>query len=145
MHSPSVGPLTWGPVADALAVRQHESVIPSLLDVADADLPFWPRVVNAVNAAMSRLDQGQFVLLVAHSNAGLFMPLLVTHAVRPLRCCLFVFAALPARARQTPAAPTELLDFLRGKVTDGRLPPCTEWVAGRTSRHCSPTPRRGRR
>jgi hypothetical protein len=126
-------------------VRQHESVIPSLLDVADADPPFWPRVVNAVNAAMSRLDQGQFVLLVAHSNAGLFMPLLVTHAVRPLRCCLFVFAALPARARQTPAAPTELLDFLRGKVTDGRLPPCTEWVAGRTSRHCSPTPRRGRR
>ena len=106
VHSPSVDPLTGGPVADARAVRQHESVIPSLLDVADADPPFWPRVVNAVNAAMSRLDQGQFVLLVAHSNAGLFMPLLVTHAVRPVRCCLFVFAAPPARARQTPAAPT---------------------------------------
>jgi hypothetical protein len=35
--------------------------------------------------------------------------------------------ARPARARQTPAAPTQLLDFLRGKVTDGRLPPWTEW------------------
>jgi hypothetical protein len=127
VHSPSVGPLTWGPVADALAVRQHGSVIPSLLDVADADPPFWPRVVDVVNAAMSRLDQDQCVLLVAHSNAGLFVPLLVTHAVRPVRCCIFVDAALPARARQTPAAPTELLDFLRGKVTDGRLPPWTEW------------------
>ena len=53
-------------------------------------------MVDVVNAAMSRLDQDQCVLLVAHSNAGLFMPLLVTHAVRPIRCCLFVDAALPA-------------------------------------------------
>lgn len=49
------------------------------------------------------------------------------HAVPPVRCCLFVDAALPARARHTPAAPTELLDFLRGKMTDGRLLPWTAW------------------
>jgi hypothetical protein len=84
-------------------------------------------VVDVVNAAMSPLDQGQCVLLVAHSNAGLFVPLLVRHTVRPVRCCLFVDAALPARAAQTPVRPTELLDFLRGKVTDGRLLPWTEW------------------
>jgi hypothetical protein len=127
VHSPAVGPLTWAAVADSLAVRRRESVIPSLLDVADVEPPFWPRVVDVVNAAMSRLDQGQAVVLVAHSNAGLFVPLLVMHAVRPVRCCLFVDAALPARAGQTPAAPAELLHFLRGKVTDGRLPPWTEW------------------
>jgi hypothetical protein len=119
-------------------------VIPSLLDVADAEPPFWRRVVDVVNAAISRLDQGQRVLLMAHSNAGLFMPLLVGHAVRPVRCCLFVDAALPARAQQTPAAPTELLDFLRGKVSHGRLPPWTE-CGTRTFRHCSPTRQRGRR
>ena len=127
VHSPSVGPLTWGPVADALAMPKHKSVVPSLLDVADAEPPFWPRVVEVVNAAMSRLDQGQCVLLVAHSNGGMFVPLLVTHALRPVRCCLFVDAALPAQARQTPVAPTERADFLRGKVSDGRLPPWTEW------------------
>ena len=77
-----------------------------------------------VNATMSRLDRDSCVLLVAHSNAGLFVPLLVAHVVR---CCLFVDAALPVQARQTPAAPTELLDFLRGKVSDRRLPPWTEW------------------
>jgi hypothetical protein len=127
VHSPSVGPLTWAPVADRLGARGHESVVPSLLDVADAGPPFWPRVVDDVNAAMSRLDQDRPVLLVAHSNAGLFMPLLVTHAVRPVRACLFVDAALPPPAGSTAAVPTELLDFLRGKVTDGRLPPWTDW------------------
>jgi hypothetical protein len=85
-------------------------------------------VVDVVNAAMSRLDQDQCVLLVAHSNAGLFMPLLVTHAVRPIRCCLFVDAALPARTRQTSAAPNQLLAFLRGKVNDG-MPWATEAAA----------------
>ena len=108
-------------------MRKHECVVPSLLDVADAGPPFWPRVVDVVNAAMSRLDRDSRVLLVAHSNAGLFMPLLVAHAVRPVRCCLFVNASLPAHARQTPVGPTQLLDFLRGKVSDGRLPPWTEW------------------
>ena len=38
-HSLYVGPLTCGPVADALAVRQDDSVILSLLDVANADPP----------------------------------------------------------------------------------------------------------
>jgi hypothetical protein len=95
-------------------------------------------LVDVVNAAMSSLDQGQCVLLVAHSNAGLFVPLLVSHAVRPVRCCLFVEAALPARAGQTRVTPTELLDFLRGKVTDGG---CRRGASGgrRTRRHCSPT------
>ena len=45
-------------------------------------------------------------------------------------CCLFVDAALPARAGQTPVAPIELLNFLRGKASDGRLPPWTEWWDG---------------
>ncbi|HEY3086743.1 MAG TPA: hypothetical protein VGJ59_01595 [Jatrophihabitantaceae bacterium] len=127
VHSPSVGPLTWQPVAERLAARGHECIVPSLLDVADAGEPFWPRVVDDVAAATSRLDRAQQMLLVAHSNAGLFVPLLVKHAVRSVRGCLFVDAALPPRADSTPVVPAELLDILRGKVTNGRLPPWTEW------------------
>jgi len=127
IHSPSVGPLTWAPVADRLRARGHESIVPSLLDVAEAAAPFWPRVVEDVTAATRRLNPDRSVLLVAHSNAGLFVPLLVTHADRPVSGCLFVDAALPAPADSTPVVAAELLDLLRSKVTDGRLPPWTEW------------------
>jgi hypothetical protein len=127
VHSPSVGPLTWTRVADRLRVRGQETIVPALLDVADAGPPFWPRLVEDVAKAMSQLDPHRPVLLVAHSNAGLFVPLLVTHAVRPVHGCIFVDAALPPPAHETPVAPAELLDFLRSKATNGRLPPWTEW------------------
>ena len=130
VHSPSVGPLTWAPVADGLAARGWDNVVPSLLDVANADPPFWPRVVDAVTAAVSDLTPAQPVLLVAHSNAGLFVPLLMSRAPRPVHACLFVEAALPARAESTPVAPEELLEFLRAKTSDGRLPPWTQWWDG---------------
>jgi len=127
VHSPSVGPLTWAPVAERLRTRGHDSVVPSLLDVVEAGAPFWPRVVADVNAALSRLDSDRAVLLVVHSNAGLFVPVLVTQAERPVLGCLFVDAALPARSGSTPVVPIELLEVLRAKVSDGVLPPWTQW------------------
>ena len=127
VHSPSVGPLTWAPVADRLRARGRESIVPSLLDVAGADPPFWQRIVDDVNTAMSRLEPDRPVLLVAHSNAGLFVPLLAEHAVRSVQGCVFVDAALPALADSTPVVPAELLDVLRGMERDGRLPPWTDW------------------
>ena len=95
VHSPSVGPLTWAPVATQLEARGWRSVVPSLLDVADAGPPFWPRVVDDVTAVVSGLSPHQPVVLVAHSNAGLFMPLLASNVSRPVLGCLFVDAALP--------------------------------------------------
>jgi hypothetical protein len=78
-------------------------------------------------AELVRVDQNASVLLVAHSNAGLFVPLLVAHAPRAVRGCLFVDAALPALGDSTPVAPAQLLDFLRNKVVGDRLPPWTQW------------------
>jgi pimeloyl-ACP methyl ester carboxylesterase len=80
VHSLSVGPLTWKPIANRLAARGREGVVPSLLKVADAGGPFWPRVVEDV-AAAGRLEHDRRMVLVAHSNAGLLVPLLVKHAV----------------------------------------------------------------
>lgn len=67
------------------------------------------------------------MVLVAHSNAGLFVPVLVEHATRPVRACLFVDAGLPALAPTTPVAPSGLLDMLRERAVDGLLPPWTDW------------------
>jgi hypothetical protein len=128
VHSPSVGPSTWAPVADRLRASGREAVVPSLREVGEGDPPFWPRVVEAVAEAIRGLGADQPVLLVAHSNAGLFMPVLVTEAAQPVHGCLFIDAALPARQESTPVASAEMLDFLRGKVADdGRLPRWTDW------------------
>ncbi|HEX5997488.1 MAG TPA: alpha/beta hydrolase [Jiangellales bacterium] len=127
VHSPSVGPRTWAPVETRLRASGVPTVVPSLLGVADAGPPFWPSVTEAVGTAIGQLPPDQPVVLVAHSNAGLFVPV-IAEAARPrVVGCMFVDAALPARTGSTPVAPPELLDFLRPKVTGGRLPQWTEW------------------
>ena len=127
VHSPSVGPLTWTQVAAELTVRGIDTVVPSLLDVAEADPPYWPRIVECVAAAVGERDPADGVVLVAHSNAGLFMPVLAEGVGRPVRACLFVDAGVPAQSGSTPVVETQFLDVLRGKAVDGRLPRWTDW------------------
>ena len=127
LHSPSVGPLTWAPVARELDSLGAVAIVPSLAGVADAGPPFWRFVAGTVGAAVGRLPPEQPVVIVAHSNAGLFVPVIVDAVPRGVAGCLFVDAALPAPAGPTPVAPPELLDFLRPKVIDGRLPQWTAW------------------
>src|SRR5690349_4488727 len=127
VHSPSVGPGTWQPVADELRARGATVVVPSLAGVGAAGPPFWPRVVEVVGAAVAGLPAERSVVLVAHSNAGLFVPVVAAAATRPVVGCLFVDAALPARHGTTPVATAEDVAFLRGKAVDGLLPPWTTW------------------
>jgi hypothetical protein len=127
VHSPSVGPSTWAPVAARLRAMGAAVVVPSLLGVADAEPPFWPRVAELVCGAAGELAAGQPVVLVAHSNAGLFLPVVVEALDRPVAGCLFVDAGLPSRSGPTPVAPAEFMEFLRPKAVDGRLPPWTAW------------------
>ena len=127
VHSPSVGPRTWQPVAHRLAQLGQEATVPSLLHVADQGPPFWPRVVDAVRAGLDTAGQGQGVVLVAHSNAGLFIP--VTTAALPGQVlgCVLVDAALPPASGSAPVAPPELLAPLRDKASGGLLPRWTDW------------------
>lgn len=84
-HSLALGPGTWRPVSKRLNAAGHASVVPGLQGVTNADPPFWPYVVDTVNAAMNRLENGRQVLVVAHSNVGQFVPVLIEHASRPVR------------------------------------------------------------
>ncbi|NJC71253.1 alpha/beta hydrolase [Planosporangium thailandense] len=127
VHSPSVGPLTWASTAQQLEGAGAVAIVPSLVGVADAHPPFWRSVAENVAAAIDRLPQDQPVVIVAHSNAGLFVPAIVEAISRTIVGCLFVDAALPALAGPTPVASPELLEFLRAKVTGGRLPQWTQW------------------
>lgn len=66
--------------------------------------------------------------LVAHSNAGLYLP--TAAAERRTMAGVYVDAALPATAVATPLAPAAMQGFLRNLAgTDGLLPPWTEWWA----------------
>jgi hypothetical protein len=133
VHSPSVGPSTWRPVAERLTAAGYATRVPSLLDVC-ADLPpYWPGIVTAVREDLAKVPAEQPLVLVAHSNAGLFLPLIrmgldgADGRVRPVVASVFVDAAMPARDGATPVAPPDLLEFLRGKAVDGILPRWTDW------------------
>jgi pimeloyl-ACP methyl ester carboxylesterase len=128
VHSLLLGPRSWAPVAAALADLGAEAVVPSLAEVTDVDSPpFWPLVADRAGAAVGALPPGRPVVVVAHSNAGLLVPVIVAASPRVVAGCVFVDARLPAVAGPTPAASPERLEFLRGRVTAGRLPPWTEW------------------
>lgn len=128
LHSLLLGPRTWTPVAARLAALGAQTVVPSLIDVVNVDdPPFWPRVSATINESLSHLPQGQPIVLVAHSNAGLLVPAIVQAVRRPVVGCLFVDARLPPRDGSTPAASPERLAYLRTKVTRGRLPQWTTW------------------
>lgn len=128
IHSPSVGPLTWAPVAEELRVRGQAVVIPDVRAVAAGPAPYWRSVRDLVDAATVGITTG--LVLVAHSNAGVFIPVIVdaADAVRSrVSGCVFVDAAIPAQSGPTPIAPAEFMDFLRARAQNGVLPPWTQW------------------
>jgi pimeloyl-ACP methyl ester carboxylesterase len=138
VHSPSVGPSTWRPVADRLASLGRDAVVPSLRRVAEAPPPYWPVVVDVVVDAVVDALAGaggpapggggeRPLVLVAHSNAGLFVPVLVAGLGDRVAGCVFVDAALPPPAGEAPAAPPEFLALLREKASGGILPRWTDW------------------
>lgn len=128
IHSPSVGPGTWAPVADRLRQAGHEVVVPSLLGVADGGAPYWPRAVVAVRDALGEAGTREPAVLVPHSNAGLLLPLIAEGMEHPLAGTVFADASIPADSGSTTATEEEFLPFLRGLTgEDGRLPRWTDW------------------
>jgi pimeloyl-ACP methyl ester carboxylesterase len=66
-------------------------------------------------------------VLVAHSNAGLFLPVIAAALPGQVRGCIFVDAAIPPDSGAAPVAPPELLTLLRDKASGGLLPCWTDW------------------
>ncbi|HEX5190709.1 MAG TPA: alpha/beta hydrolase [Streptosporangiaceae bacterium] len=128
VHSPSVGPSTWRPVAGQLRKAGHHAVVPSLLAVGDGEPPYWPRVPAAVRDGVAGLDPSQPVVLVVHSNAGLFAPVIARDLGVPVACIIFADASIPPAAGDAEVAESEFVPFLRELAgADGRLPQWTRW------------------
>ncbi|MEO3747272.1 hypothetical protein [Plantactinospora sp. B5E13] len=119
--SPFLGPAVWAPVASALrADFGVTAVVPAPPDPA-------PTSPAAVLAAIEKgLPDSDDLVLVPHSNAGLYVPAIVM--TRPVRGAVFVDAVLPPARGDVPVAPARLRDMLRDHVgPDGTLPPWTRW------------------
>jgi hypothetical protein len=94
--------------------------VPSLLAVARSGPPYWPVGVHSVVRAAAEDP----VVLIPHSNAGLYVPAIVEALSDQVRGVVFVDAALPGAGHHTTP------DFLsRLAIVDGLLPPWTSWWA----------------
>src|SRR5215472_513712 len=142
VHSPSVGPSTWRPVAERLLDAGHEAVVPSLLTVTSDGPPSWPHVVAAVRAGLEETDDAAPVVLVAHSSAGLFVPVLARDLGRPVVRAIFADASIPVAAGENPVVGDDFLPFLRGLAdSSGMLPRWTDWWAEDDVAQLLPDPR----
>jgi len=124
LPSPLLGPSCWRPVADVLSDRRWT--------VADVPRPSRAprRPADALGAYLAAIPSDRAVVLVPHSNAGLFVPWLA--ARRRVAGYVFVDAGLPLGAGSSvPMIPAEFYDMLAGKADDaGLLPPWTQWWDG---------------
>ncbi|NUP76050.1 MAG: alpha/beta hydrolase [Nonomuraea sp.] len=124
VHSPAVGPSTWAPVAESLERRGHAAVVPDLTRVTAGGPPYWPRVVAAVREAA---PPGPLVL-VAHSNAGFFLPVIKEGLGDRVVACVFADSRVPPAAGLITTAEAGFLPFLRDLAgPDGMLPRWTDW------------------
>ncbi|CAN5879973.1 hypothetical protein BH20ACT6_BH20ACT6_14750 [soil metagenome] len=121
LSSPLLGPAVWRPVQQALSTWGSEvATVP-----ASASKPLVSPA-DVLGEFLDGIPTDRPVVVVAHSNAGLYVPALVRDRV--VDAMVFVDAGLPPPAGHTPLAPPPLLDLLRESADrDGLLPVWTHW------------------
>jgi hypothetical protein len=114
-----LGPAVWEPVATVLRQRGHEVIVPSLREAVRTPADVLDQLRGTVPADVP-------VVLVPHSNAGLYVAALATD--RTVTAIVFVDARLPSDEPATATAPPDFRAHLATLVEpDGRLPGWTEW------------------
>jgi hypothetical protein len=120
LPSPLLGPATWHPVAEDLSRRGWTVATPPAARTAPT------RPDDVLRSFLAALPADRDLVLVPHSNAGLYVPALA--AERRVVAYVFVDAGLPTGDGPVPLAPPGFHDFLRQKADDnGVLPPWTDW------------------
>lgn len=117
VHPPLLGPSVWGPCAAELTAAGHRVAVPDLRAACDPSAG-WPTRATATAAAAG----GDVV--VGYSGAGVFLPLVAQRV--GAAAVVFVDALVPVAGETAPSERFRAaLDQL--PLTDGRLPPWTEW------------------
>jgi hypothetical protein len=116
----------WSPVAAGLTDLGWPVVLPPRPPAA----PQYPH--DVLRHLLAALPADMDLVLVPHSNAGLYVPALTMR--RRVEGYVFVDAGLPPAAGEVPLAPPDLVDSLMEKAdrddqgdSGGLLPPWTQW------------------
>jgi hypothetical protein len=119
LPSPLLGPSVWQPVAQALADLGW--------DAMTCAVPMPVRTgQDVLDGFLAALPTERDLALIPHSNAGAYVPALVTQ--RRVVAAVFVDAVLPPRRGRVPLASPAFLDLLRSQTHDGGLlPPWSHW------------------
>jgi hypothetical protein len=118
LPSPLIGASSWQPVADVMSSRGC-----LVASVPGRDVRTFG---DALAMYLAAIPADRSVALIAHSNAGLFVPSLAVH--RRAVGYVFADAGLPAAVDQVPMIPAEFYEMLAGKAdSTGLLPPWTQW------------------
>jgi hypothetical protein len=119
LPSPLLAAVAWDPVRDALRRRGCDAFVAPLPDRVETPAD----VRDSFVASASAVDD---VVLVPHSNAGLYAPH-VAEAADAVGT-VFVDAAMPTTSGAAPLAPPGFFEFLSTLADgDGLLPPWTRW------------------
>jgi pimeloyl-ACP methyl ester carboxylesterase len=117
LPSPLTGPSVWRAVAAALPGPVIEMPRPGQPPQTSDEVLAW---------FLDAIAPDEDVILVAHSNGGLYVPPLT--ARRQVAGSVFVDAVLPPASGQMPMIPRRFYDFIAPKAdADGLLPPWTQW------------------
>ena len=110
LPSPLAGPSVWQLAAAALRTLGW--------DVAEGTRSANPpdTTQDVLAWFLAAIPGDQDVLLVPHSNAGLYVPMLT--AYRSVTGYIFVDAGLPGPAGLVPTLPVEMYDFVAGMAAD---------------------------
>jgi hypothetical protein len=126
VHAPVLGPGSWGPVAAELSGAGSKVVVPSLAGFADGGPPYTPRLVRLA-AGQVDAGPGDDIVLVTHSGAGVFAPLLLHALAADPGTAVFVDAALPSQSPGASVVDPGFLPFLRDLASNGVVPPWPRW------------------
>jgi hypothetical protein len=119
LASPLLGPAVWRPAAERLVAAGHRVSVPALSAAVTSP-------ADVVGGLLAQLPAGESLVLVPHSNAGLYVAALAVAG--SVEAVVFVDAGLPSRAPRTPAAPASLREHLASLADpEGLLPPWTRW------------------
>lgn len=146
VHSPVVGPLSWRPVADYLERQGYRCVVPSLVPALHGEGGLAAAIAERVREAVDASPVTGPMVLVGHSAAGAFLPVIGSRLGERVRAYLFVDARLPRRdASLDDEDGPEAVAGRREMAEDGWLPPWSQWFPADALRAALPDEERRQR